>query len=78
MGDWPTVQPSDGLSVPTNQPLTNHEPATLPITPIRHCDACPGQHAGGTPTMRTRGLRPGQYLVGRHEYPVADQPARVS
>jgi len=42
-----------------------------------HCDACPGQHAGGTPAMWTSGLRPGQQPYRRHEYPVDDQPARV-
>jgi len=34
---WATVQPSDGLSVPTNQPLTNQNPTKSPRSDIVTC-----------------------------------------
>jgi len=43
--------------VSTNQPLTNHQPEPYQL-PSGHCDACPGQDAGGTQPFEPAGLGP--------------------
>jgi len=57
---WATVQPSDGLSVPTNQPLTKREPEPYQITQLRHCDACLANMPAAPQPFEPAGLCPDQ------------------
>jgi len=55
---WATVQPSDGLSVPTNQPLTNHKPEPQTIYPAAIVTRAPANMPAAPQPFDPAGLDP--------------------
>ena len=59
-----TVQPSDGLSVPTEQPLTNHQPEPQTIYPQTIVTRAPANMPAALQPCEPAGLGPDSNLTG--------------